>query len=243
MRYTKNLTLVTILFVTMLACNRDSSQWIWKIDGDRVTVNELENAYDGFMNVIKVQMGGAISDEKLKEFIENPDAVGDPRMAQQFRSLQKQNFAETYKNLILMYKAAKKDGFTRREDIKQSLEILQMQFIAQLYIMDQIKEEDLKISDEQAVEYLTQIRKRYPRYRQIPMTQGIEMAKQQLSGEARMRQQQKLVSEIKDAYKIETNDKFNLSEYLTGSKKKTDSEEGASEEGSEKKDSEENKSE
>lgn len=216
----RKMTLVLLLAAS--ACTLgDSSPWIWKIEGRKLTVTQLEEAYNGYFFLMAQQFQS--TPEQLKQYLKDPSRAGEPRLVNMLRQLQvelqKENFAERYKQLVLLNYEAKKNKMTKSKQMRARLEFLQQYFVANIYMSTALNADDIKISDEQAVTEWEAIRKREPRAKHIPIDQGIEIAKNQLKLKTFQLKQQSFMKNISESYKIETNPDFDLKGYLNADSK------------------------
>lgn len=199
-------------------CGDDSSPWIWKIEGKPTTVKQFEAAYEGYLTLMREQFqmmtGRNLSQEEFRDYVRNPEKINNPQLQQLFRGLQKKNFADQYKIMLIINQEALKSGFLKREDIRARLDYMQKYFIANMFLLDKIKSSDIEVSESDAISYWEKIRASDARYKTIPYEQGLEMAKQDLQGKKYKEKQDELISQIREQYKVEPNENFSLAEYL-----------------------------
>ena len=208
---------VVMALLIAVACKGDRSEWLWKIEGRTTTLADLDSAYSGFAVMIKGQMQqnlGYISDEKLKEMMDNPDSAPNPQLADVFKRFGKDAFADQYKDMILLNMDAQKEGFAKRADVKAKLEFLQKYYLAELYLFDQLKLGDLKISDAEAFVEWEKIKKQDPRYKTVPVDQGIEMVKSRMVMLTAVEKQKTVLKNITQKYRIENNKDFDIAAHV-----------------------------
>ncbi|MCS6971891.1 MAG: hypothetical protein N2Z22_06995 [Turneriella sp.] len=212
------IVLYMALLLLAFACGSDQSPWLWKIEGKAITLKQLEDAYGGFAVLMKEQLqqrlGRVIPDQEFLELLEDPERSGNPQMAEILKTFGKDAFAEQYKDMLVLNMEAQKEGFTRRPDIKAKLEFLQKYFIANMYLFDQLKLQDIKVSDKEAFDAWEKAKREDPRLRTIPADQGLEMAKGRLVMAAAMEKQRTLLKDLMQKYRIETNKDFDIAEYV-----------------------------
>lgn len=213
MKQIQTMSLMLVLLLSFACKNRDNSEWVYKVDGKKVTVNQMKNALDGYLALMAQQFQA--TPEQLKEYLKDPQKAGRPEMVQMLEGLRNElalpNFAERYKQLTLLNLEAKKSGFLKREDVKAKIDFMKKYFIANMYLMDHLKASEVTIPDDQAVAFCEQMRQQDARFRNLPITQCLDFAKQRLTLKALAEKQNKFIQDIIAAYRIETNSKVDLS--------------------------------
>jgi hypothetical protein len=216
-KYRKPVVVLLLAAITV-ACGGDKSQWLWKIEGKSVSLRQLDEAYSGFGVLMKEQlqqrMGRFIPDEEFKQLLEDPDRSGNPQLAEMFKSFGKDLFAEQYKDMLILNMEAQKDGFAKRADVKAKLDFLQKYFLANMYLFDSLKLQDIKISDAEAYAAWEKAKREDPRLRTIPVDQGLEMVKGRMVMAAAMEKQRTLMKNATQKYRIENNKDFDINEYV-----------------------------
>jgi hypothetical protein len=202
-------SLIALVLFTMASCSSDNSPWVFKIDGKKYTEAQLNSAHEAMLNFAQLQLGGMISREQIKEYIAAPEKVPDARMQQLFRGLQKNNFLETYKQLVLMESEAQKKGFSEQDDIKAILKMQHLQMLGQLYTFEKVNPNSIKISEAEATAYLEELRKQRPEVKSVPINRALELAKQQIMQQEIQKRQIKLRNEITESNQIIKNDDYN----------------------------------
>jgi hypothetical protein len=209
---------VLLLAALTVTCGGDKSPWLWKIEGKSVSLRQLEEAYSGFGVLVKEQlqqrMGRYIPDEEFKQLLEDPDRSGNPQLAEMFKSFGKDLFAEQYKDMLILNMEAQKDGFAKRPDVKAKLDFLQKYFLANMYLFDWLKLQDIKISDSEAYAAWEKAKREDARLRTVPVDQGLEMVKGRMVMAAAMEKQRSLMKMATEKYRIETNKDFDIAEYV-----------------------------
>ncbi len=189
-KYRKSV-LVLLLAAITVTCGGDKSQWLWKIEGKSVSLRQLDEAYSGFGVLMKEQlqqrMGRFIPEEEFKQLLEDPDRSGNPQLAEMFKSFGKDLFADQYKDMLILNMEAQKDGFSKRPDVKAKLDFLQKYFLANMYLFDSLKLQDIKISD---------------------------AVKGRMVMAAAMEKQRNLMKNATQKYRIENNKDFDIAEYV-----------------------------
>ena len=202
-------SLIALVLFAMASCSSDNSPWVFKIDGKKYTEAQLNSAHEAMLDFAQLQLGGMISREQIKEYIAAPEKVPDARMQQLFRGLQKNNFLETYKQLVLMESEAQKKGFSEQDDIKAILKMQHLQMLGQLYTFEKVNPNSIKISEAEATAYLEELRKQRPEVKSVPINRALELAKQQIMQQEIQKRQIKLRNEITESNQIIKNDDYN----------------------------------
>lgn len=210
-----------ILSFCLINCNSDNSPWIWKIAGQKYTVNNFEDAYDNFITLTAQQM--QMKPEELKEYIKHPEKSGLPaENMQMLRGFSKDAFPEQYKRMILVNTEAEKVGFTKKKEIQSRLKFIQQFYIANLYMAEKVKTDETEVSDEEAYKAWKAFSASNPQAMGVPLDQGMKIAKQRLAMKKAYEKQQEMYNDIVESYTIETNPDFKIKEYLKKEEDKKD---------------------
>jgi hypothetical protein len=213
-------TLISFLFlVAVFSCNRDESTVIETIDGDKITVNRFERDYEIALETFSRQYN--IEKKTLIEDILAKDIKDLPQEIQQIHyQLDKKNFYEnSYRDFLIVAKAADKSGFTNRSDIKNILEFMRIQTISQLYILEEL-EKRVKVSDEEVKEECERLRKKSPEAAAKPLSDCLKYARGQLKLNYFNQNKDKVKDRIKEMVSIKRNETFDLEEFLKNQKSK-----------------------
>lgn len=207
-----------LMAIITVTCGGDKTTWLWKIEGKSVSLKQLDEAYSGFGVLMKEQlqqrMGRFIPEEEFKQLLEDPDRSGNPQLAEMFKSFGKDLFAEQYKDMLILNMEAQKDGFAKRADVKAKLEFLQKYFLANMYLFDSLKLQDIKISDAEAYAAWEKAKREDARLKTIPVDQGLEMIKGRMVMAAAMEKQRTLMKNATQKYRIENNKDFDIAEHV-----------------------------
>ncbi len=200
-----------ILSMMILSCSgSDHSEWVWNIEGEKITQNDLNAAYKGYLFMMKEQMQqatrSALSDEEFMKYIENPELIENPQLRAMFLQLSKKAFVEQYQMILMLKMEAEKTKFLEKPDVKNKLEFMHNYFLSNLYLMDKINPESIKVSDDESLEMWDKIRQSDRRYAAVPILEGQKMAQQRIMMRKMMEMNARINQQIRDKYKIETND-------------------------------------
>lgn len=212
--------IVALLMAAFIAfsCGGDKTPWLWKIEGKSVSLKQLDEAYSGFGVLMKEQlqqrMGRFVPEEEFKQLLEDPDRSGNPQLAEMFKSFGRDLFAEQYKDMLILNMEAQKDGYAKRHEVKVKLDFLQKYFLANMYLFDMLKLQEIKISDAEAYTAWEKAKKEDARLRTIPVDQGLEMIKGRMVMAGAMDKQRTLMKNATQKYRIEANKDFDIVDYV-----------------------------
>jgi len=214
----RQVAIAILAMLTMPACAGDKTPWLWKIEGKSTSLKQLDEAYSGFGVLMKEQlqqrMGRFVPEEEFKQLLEDPEKSGNPQLAEMFKEFGRDKFAKQYKDMLVLNMEAQKDGFAKRADVKAKLDFLTKYFLANMYLFDQLKLQEIKISDAEAYAAWEKAKKDDARLRTIPVDQGLEMVKGRMVMGAAMEKQGQMMENAKQKYRIETNKDFDIVEYV-----------------------------
>ncbi len=215
--------LITLSFLGFASCSQDKSPWIWEINGKETTLNDFEAAYEGYLTLVREQLqtmaGRQISTEELKDMIRHPEKAGNEQQAAFFANLRKDVFANEYQMMQILNAEAEKKGFLKKEGVEAKLGYLRAYYLSNMYLMEKLSETKIEISEAEAIAAWEKVRNSNPRYKAVPLDQGVEMIRQQLYQQKLMNERGTLLSTIRDPYKIENNSAFDFRKYLADDQK------------------------
>jgi hypothetical protein len=137
----------------------------------------------------------------------------DEQLQPMHTQFQKKDFYSNFKMTLILSITADKAGFSSREDIKNILNYLQIQNIAQLYLQEEI-DKRINISEKDAKKECRELKKTNPKYKQISPERCITFARGKLKNEKMKKLLPDLLVRIKEGISIKHNDKFDLEQYL-----------------------------
>jgi len=209
------LSILSISSFLLVNCG-DSSPVIESLDGYKITVKDFEAAYDTALDSISRLQN--IEKKTLLEFIEKDIAEVPGQFQDLNYQLQKKNFYQTYRQMIMTKLVAEKKGYFSRPDVQEVLKQVEMQTIAQMYVSEQV-EKKIQISDEQAKAECEKMRNSDKNIASLTIDKCLSFAKAQIK-QVQTREQLPLVVErIKEEITIKRNDKFDLDAYLAPKRK------------------------
>jgi hypothetical protein len=219
--------ILTVLALTpfFIQCG-DTSPVIETLDGYKITVKEFETAYDTALDSISRLQN--IEKKTLLEFVEK-DIQEVPQQFQELNyQLQKKNFYQTYRQMLMTKLVAEKKGYFSRPDVQEVLKQVEMQTIAQMYVSEQV-EKKIQITDDVAKGECERLRGVDKNIASLTIDKCLQFAKAQLKS-AQTREQLPLVVErIKEEVTIKRNEKFDLDAYLAPKRKAIEPETPATE--------------
>lgn len=223
MKLTKTFFVVVALTTTLtFSCEgkskpAETSDWLFKVDEKPITVSEFEGAYRGYLYVLAQRY--QTTPEKLMETLEDPNTPFESRQALQ-EQVSKEAFLEQYKTFLVLQEEAKKRGALDKKEFAGVVNFANLFFVANYYLVERVMKEDAKVSDEDAAREWARMKKEDPRLMGEPIERGLEFARQQLETQYYMERQNKLLSSIKEAYKIETNEEVDMDKVLQDTNEK-----------------------
>ncbi|TGL63979.1 lipoprotein LipL31 [Leptospira ognonensis] len=198
------------LFTLFINCG-DTSPVIETLDGYKITVKEFETAYDTALDSISRLQN--IEKKTLLEFVEK-DIQEVPQQFQELNfQLQKKNFYQTYRQMLMTKLVAEKKGYFSRPDVQEVLKQVEMQTIAQMYVSEQV-EKKIQITDEVAKNECERLRGLDKNIASLTIDKCLQFAKAQLKSTQTREQLPLVVERIKEEITIKRNDKFDLDAYL-----------------------------
>lgn len=206
---------VLSLFTFLINCG-DTSPVIESLDGYKITVKEFETAYDTALDSISRLQN--IEKKTLLEFVEK-DIQEVPQQFQELNfQLQKKNFYQTYRQMLMTKLVAEKKGYFSRPDVQEVLKQVEMQTIAQMYVSEQV-EKKIQITDEVAKNECERLRGVDKNIASLTIDKCLQFAKAQLKSTQTREQLPLVVERIKEEITIKRNDKFDLDAYLAPKRK------------------------
>ena len=130
---------------------------------------------------------------------------------------QKKNFYENYRQMLMIEIAATKDGFTKRKDIQDILELNKLQTLTTLYINEMVNKK-IKITDKEVEEECQKIRIEQKQIASLPVDRCLELARGKLKREKAQRIYPKVLERIKEKILVKHNENFDLDAFLSQEK-------------------------
>jgi hypothetical protein len=169
-----------------------SGEWVAKIDGETITLDELNTLY-----YAQHQHLLNISKEEIDRYAKDPDLV------KRIPTLNKKFFLEELIKQRLIYNKAVKDGLLDQKEVKAVIQIAREGAVVQTYVKEKFKD-DIKISNEEIEAFYLQERNK--RYRGVPIDQAEKHIKQFLLSRKMQKKLMSLVESLRDESVIEKNE-------------------------------------
>ncbi len=177
----------------LISCkNTFSGEWVAKIDGETITLDELNTLY-----YAQHQHLLNISKEEIDKYAKDPDLI------KRVPTLNKKFFLEELIKQRLIYNKAVEDGLLDQKEVKAVIQIAREGAVVQTYVKEKFKD-DIKISSEEIEAFYLQERNK--RYRGVPIDQAEKHIKQFLLSRKMQRKLMTLVESLRDESVIEKNE-------------------------------------
>jgi hypothetical protein len=185
--------ILLLSFTITISCKKQfSGEWVAKIEGETITLDELNNMYYAqhkhLLNITK---------EEVDKFSTDPDLI------KRMPTLNKQFYLDELIKQRLIYNKAVKEGMLDNKEIQSVIQIAKEGAVVQAYVKERFKD-DIKISDEE-VEALY-ARERNRRYKGVPIDQAERHIKQYLFSRKMQSKLIALVENLKEQSRIEKNE-------------------------------------
>lgn len=185
------LSVLALLMAVALALVSCGGQWVADVDGDKITLDELNTLYYAQHKHLL-----NLSKEDIDKY------ANDPEILKRVPTLDKKIFLEELIKQRLIYQQAMKDGIDSNKEVKAVIQIAKEGAVVQSYVKEKFKDE-VKISDKEVEDIYRQEKDK--RFRGVPVDQAEKQIRQYV---ASMKMQQKLVelvNNLRDAKKVEKN--------------------------------------
>ncbi len=145
--------ITTIMIVAVLgttfACEKRSGKWAAKIDGDTISIDELNSFYYAQNKALT----NLETNKEIDEIAESPEYAQNPY-------LNKNLFLDHLISQKLLYKKAMSDPKIDKKEIRTLAEIAKMQTVAQYYLAKKLKDR-VKITDEEVNGFYAKNKRRF----------------------------------------------------------------------------------
>jgi len=214
MKFFSSFSLCLVLFLTNHC--KDSSQVIESLDGKKITVADFQAAYETAMDSISRLQN--IEKKNLYEFIDKEPNEVPPQYMEMYQQLQKKNFYNSYRQMLMTKIVAEKKGFASRPDVQEMLRQVELQTISQMYVSEEV-EKRIKITDDEAKAECERMRKLDKNISTLSVDKCITFAKDQLKQLQAREALPMIIERIKEEVTIRRNENFDLDAYLAPKKK------------------------
>ena len=189
----KGLSALSIAVVVILSASCSSGDWIVKIDGEAVSVQELDQLYYAHHKQVLQQMKFDVTNADVDRF------ASDPSTVQRLPTLNKEIFLSEIINQRLIYNKAVEAGVLKNPDLKAMMKIAEDTAVVQYYIREKFKNE-ISVSDQEVESFYNENR---ANFKLEPIDQAEKKIRQFLSTQRLMKQMKKFVDDLKDIARIE----------------------------------------
>lgn len=162
----KAYTLISLFYLLsfpILAKEKQSTDatWLFTIDGNKKTIQDLRNAYSGFLVLLKEQLqqrlGQLIRDAEFKSWLDNP-GTAPAALRSTLEGFSEAAFSTQYQDMELVIAEAAQSGFANQPEIKAKLQALEKYYLANLYIFAQLEKEMLSPTEQEIAAHVAQLK-------------------------------------------------------------------------------------
>ncbi|MBN8220366.1 MAG: hypothetical protein J0L53_05550 [Spirochaetes bacterium] len=162
----KAYTLIPLFYLLsfpILAKEKQSADatWLFSIDGNKKTTQDLRNAYSGFLVLLKEQLqqrlGQLIRDAEFKSWLDNP-GTAPAALRGTLEGFSEAAFSTQYQDMELVIAEAAQSGFANQPEIKAKLQALEKYYLANLYIFAQLEKEMLSPTEQEIAAHVAQLK-------------------------------------------------------------------------------------
>lgn len=180
--------LLSVFFI--FSCKSESGEWVAKINGEKVTLDELNNSYYAQLNQIYGE-----SKEEIDKRAADPGEVSKNPM------LNKSDFLESMIKQRLVYNKAVEEGVLDNEEVMSLVETAKESIVVGYYIKEKFKD-DINITEEEISKIYSEQKSRF---RGAPIGQVEQYIRQQLMQQKLQMKLREYVEFLRDEGKIEKN--------------------------------------
>ncbi|MDY6968266.1 MAG: SurA N-terminal domain-containing protein [Spirochaetota bacterium] len=173
----------------LVSCNKKpQGEWIAKIDGESISIDELNTFYYAQHKSIY-----NISSEDIDKL------AADPSTVQKNPTLNKQEFLEQLIKQKLIYNKAVKEGLAKVKEVEALIQMAKEAVVVGYYVKEKFKDE-IEISDEDVEKIYS---KQRDRFKGIPIEQAELIIKQRIFQDKLQKKLRVLVENLREQSKIE----------------------------------------
>jgi hypothetical protein len=203
-----------LFFLLLITCSKqedESSQVIEMLDGNKITVDSFNTAYETAIESLSRMQN--LEKKNLREFISKDINEVPEEFKPLNQQFQRKNFYDNYRQMLMIKIVADKTGFTSRSDIKEILKQVEMQTISTLYLQEQV-EKKIQITDEMAMAECEKLRAGDKRFSGMPIDKCLMIGRGYLKRNESDRVLPRVMERIKESVTIKHNEKFDIDEYF-----------------------------
>ncbi|MBI3395112.1 MAG: hypothetical protein HY042_04700 [Spirochaetia bacterium] len=206
-------TMLALVFAASFGTACKKGEVIEEIGAYTITTRDYEDYYGAYLE----KASRLVNAEKktLYQLVCNPpDSRANPILADLVSGLNPTQNYKKYRDMRIIEQVAKQTGFMDRPVVRQILDQVVLETVAQLYIQEKM-DERTKISTEQKQKKCEDLRRELPdKVGPLPLDRCMELAEGILKREQIERQYPEIVQEIKESVTIHRNANFNKDDFL-----------------------------
>ncbi len=173
-------------------------EWIVKIDGEALTLQDLDQLYYAHHKQILQQLKFDISNEDVDKF------ASDLSTVKRLPTLNKEIFLNEVINQRLMYQKAVEAGTLKSPEVKAMIKVAHDTAVVQHFIREKFKNE-IAVSDQEVEAFYNENR---ANFKMEPIDQAEKKIRQFLSSQKLLKKMKKMVDDLKDIARIEKNPEY-----------------------------------
>lgn len=189
---------VCFAFVIFAAFACGKGNWIVKIDGETITIDELNDLYYAHHKNALMQMKFDITNDEIDKL------ASDFTFVKKLPTLNKEIFLNEVINQRIMYNKAVQAGILDNAEVKAMIKVANDTAVVQYYIREKFKNE-IGVSDQEVEAFYNENRERF---KMEPIEQAEKKIRQYLSSQKLLLKMKKMVDELKDVARIERNPEY-----------------------------------
>lgn len=190
------------------------NEWLWKINNQKITAAKAGHAYESYLLMTSQQF--QYSPEELKAFMKTPESA-PPEVQPYLEALSKETFLKQYKELLLLYAGAQKEGYNKQKKTKDRNRFIHEFYIAHLFVMIKIAPQTIEVTDEEAIQTWEKLQKTNPAFKKVLLSEALPIIKKQLHKQKLQKRNNTLINEIKQKFPSQENRGFDQERYLNQS--------------------------
>ncbi len=203
--------LLTSSVLLSLTCKKGDV--IEEIGGYAITTKDYEEYYGAYLE--KASRIVNVEKKTLYQYVCNPpDSRANPMLADLVQGLNPPHNYRKYRDMRIIEQVARQSGFTDRPVVRQILDQVILETVAQLYLQEKM-DERTKVSLEQKQQKCNELRKEFPdRMGPLPIERCLDYAGALLKREQQDKLYPEFVQEVKESVVIRRNNSFNKDDFL-----------------------------
>jgi hypothetical protein len=187
---------IALVAFSVFACGKKN--WIVKIDGETITIDELNNLYYAHHKNALMQMKFDITNEEIDKL------ASDFSFVKKLPTLNKEIFLNEVINQRIMYNKAVAAGVLDNSEVKAMIKVANDTAVVQYFIREKFKNE-IGVSDQEVEAFYNEHRENF---KAEPIEQAEKKIRQYLSSQKLLIKMKKFVDELKDVARIERNPEY-----------------------------------